>query len=137
MKVKIVLILSILASLSVVTIPMVKSHSQATPLQLSSNDALVLLRTLATDEAEMKSAEHNYSSLDRLLEHRAMPKKKAVEISKSDSSSATVRDYQLTVVASPDGQHFQMSLVPKSGCGYSLFTNENWVIYEAKAMGCS
>ena len=57
--------------------------------------------------------------------------------SKSDSSSATVRDYQLTVVASPDGQHFQMSLVPKSGCGYSLFTNENWVIYEAKAMGCS
>jgi hypothetical protein len=137
MKVKIVLILSILASLSVVTIPMVKTHSQATPLQLSSNDALVLLRTLATVEAEMKSAEHNYSSLDRLLEHRAMPKKKAAEISKSDSSSATVRDYQLTVVASPDGQHFQMSLVPKSGCGYSLFTNENWVIYEAKAMGCS
>jgi hypothetical protein len=137
MKVKIVLAIAILASLCVITIPMVKTQSKATPLELSSNDALVLLRTLATVEAEMKSADHSFSGLDRLLEHRAMPRKKAAEISKSDSSLATVRDYQLSVVVSPDGQHFQMSLLPKSGCGYSLFTNENWVIYEAKAMGCS
>ena len=136
MKAKIVLTLAILASLSMITIPMVKSKSQAMPLELSSNDALVLMRSLATFEAEMKSAEHRFSSLDRLIEHRGM-RIKSAEFSMSDSSSATIRDYQLSVVISPDGQHFQMSLVPTSGCGYSLFTNEAFVIYEAKAMGCS
>ena len=136
MKTKIVLTLVIFASLSVVTIPMVKTQSQAVPVQLSSNDALALLRSLATFEAEIKSAEHRFSSLDRLIEHRGM-RIKAAEFSMSDSSSATIRDYQLSVVTSPDGQHFQMSLVPKSGCGYSLFTNEAFVIYEAKAMDCS
>src|SRR5262245_52270658 len=110
MKVKIVLATAILASLSVVTIPMVKTQSQAMPVQLSSNDALILLRSLATYEAEMKAAEHSFSSLDRLIAHRAM-RIKASEITMNDSSSATIRDYQLSVVASPDGQHFQMSLV--------------------------
>lgn len=137
MKAKIVLTLAILASLSVVTIPMVKTQSQAMPLELSSNEALVLVRTLATIEAELKSTDHGFAGLDRLLGHRSMPPKKALEMNKSDNSSATIRDYQLSVVVSPDGQHFQMSLVPKSGCGYSLFTNEAFVIYEAKAMGCS
>src|SRR5262245_3471468 len=110
MKAKIVLTTAILASLSVVTIPMVKSKSQPMPLELSSKDALRLMRTLATIEAEIKSADHSFAGLDKVLAHRSMSKE-AKEISKSDSSSATIRDYQLSVVASPDGQHFQISLV--------------------------
>jgi len=54
------------------------------------------------------------------------------EINVVDTHSATIKDYRLSVVPSADGQHFQLSLLTKSGCGYSLFTNESFVIYEAK-----
>jgi hypothetical protein len=54
-----------------------------------------------------------------------------------DVHTARFKDYSLMVIPSADRQHFQLSLVPKSGCGYSLFTNESFVIYEAKALGYS
>lgn len=128
--------LAILAALSGITIPVLKTHSQATPAQLSSTEALSLVRTLSTTEAETKATEQSFVSLEKLLQHRAM-QRRLREIAVLDAHSATIRDYNLSVVPSSDGQHFQLSLAPKSGCGYSLFTNESLVIYEAKALGCA
>ncbi len=136
MKPKLILTLAILASLSVVTIPVVKTRSQAMSNQLSSTEALSLVRALSTTEAEKKETEQSFVSLQKLLQHRVM-QRRLQEINVLDAHSATIRDYRLSVVPSADGQHFQLSLVPKSGCGYSLFTNESFVIYEAKALGCS
>lgn len=128
--------LAILGALSGITIPIVKTHSQALADQLSSNEALSLVRALSTTEAEKKATEQSFVSLQKLLQHRVM-QRRLPEINVLDTHSATIRDYKLSVVPSADGQHFQLSLVPKSGCGYSLFTNESFVIYEAKALGCS
>lgn len=136
MKHQLLLTLAILAALSGITIPVLKTHSQATPAQLSSTEALSLVRTLSTTESETKATEQNFVSLEKLLQHRAM-QRRLREIGVIDAHSATIKDYVLSVVPSMDGQHFQLSLAPKSGCGYSLFTNESFVIYEAKALGCS
>ena len=111
-----------------------KTRSQAMSDQLSSAEALRLVRSLSTIEAEKKNSEQSFVSLQKLLP-RVMPRQ-LQEIQVVDTHTATIRGYKLTVVPSPDGQHFQLSLVPKSDCGYSLFTNESFVIYEAKALGC-
>lgn len=136
MKHKLLLTFAILVALSGVTIPIVKTHTQATPTQLSSAEALSIVRLLSTAEAENRTTEQSFVSLEKLLQHRAM-QRHLPEITVLDSHTANIRDYKLSVVPSPDGQHFQLSLAPKSGCGYSLFTNESFVIYEAKALGCS
>lgn len=135
MKPTLMLTIAMLAVLSGVTIPIVKTHSQAMSNQLSSSEALTLVRALSTTEAEKKQTEQSFVSLQNLVQHRAL-QRRAQEINVLDANSATIRDYKLSVVPSADGQHFQLSLAPKSGCGYSLFTNETFVIYEAKALGC-
>src|SRR6476660_3025072 len=118
MKPKLMLTVAMLAVLSGVTIPLVKTHSQAMSDQLSSNEALTLVRALSTTEAEKKEKEQSFVSLQKLLQHRAM-QRRALEINVVDMHSATIRDYRLSVVPSADGQHFQLSIVPKSGCGYA------------------
>ena len=134
MKPKLMLTFAILAMVSVITIPVVKTHSRAMSDQLSSNEALTLIRALSTIEAEKKGAEQSFVSLQKLLP--CVTQRQLQEINAVDTHSATIRDYRLSVVPSADGQHFELSLVPKSGCGYSLFTNDSFVIYEAKALGC-
>ena len=136
MKPKLMLTLAMLAALSGVTIPVVKTHSQATSNQLSSTEALRLVRALSTTEAEKKAEEQSFVSLEKLLQHRVM-QRRLHEINVLDAHSVTIRDYMLSVFPSADGQHFQLSLAPKTGCGYSLFTNESFVIYEAQALACS
>ena len=54
----------------------------------------------------------------------------------NDGNSGTVKDYQLSVVTSSDGRHYQISLRPGAGCGVSFFTNESGVIYQGQALGC-
>jgi hypothetical protein len=135
MKPNLLVAIAILATLSVVTIPVVKTHSQAASAQFSPAEALGLVRAISTAEAEKKATEHTFVSLETLYQHRGM-QKRLEGISVLDANSAATNDYILSVVPSSDGQHFQLSLTPKSGCGYSLFTNESFVIYEAKALGC-
>jgi hypothetical protein len=135
MKPKLIVTLAILVTLSGVTIPVVGTHSQGTPTQLSQTEALSLVRALSTTQAEKKVTDHTFASLEKLSQHRALQRR--LEGSNLlDAHSASIKDYILSVVTSADGQHFQLSLAPKSGCGYSLFTNESFVIYEAKALGC-
>ena len=54
MKAKLLIALAMLAALSGVSIPIVKTHSRAISDQLSTNEALSLVRTLSTIEAEKK-----------------------------------------------------------------------------------
>lgn len=135
MKPKIMIVLAMLAVFSGITIPVLNSHSQAMTNQLTANEAMNLVRIISTIEGEMKATEQSFVSLQKVLQHRVM-QSRLQGISVVDIDSATIKDYRLSVVPSADGQHFQLSLVPKSGCGYSLFTNETFVIYEAKALGC-
>jgi hypothetical protein len=129
------LFLGMLAVLSGITIPILQTRSQAMTNQLAASEAVNLVRLISTIEGEKKATEQSFVSLQKLLQHRVM-QSRLREINIVDVDSATIKDYRLSVVPSADGQHFELSLVPKSGCGYSLFTNESFVIHEAKAPGC-
>ena len=136
MKPQLLVVLAILATLSVITVPVFKTNSQSLTDKLETNEALGVVRLVAATEAEKKSAGNSFVTLPELMAHPAM-KGRLEEISMVDSRTATFRNYTLTVIPSADGQHFQLSLVPKFGCGDSLFTNETFVIHEAKAPGCA
>jgi hypothetical protein len=54
-----------------------------------------------------------------------------------------LQPFQLSVIASPDGAHYQMSLTPsleetnKNGwCDKALFTDERAVIFAGEGLGC-
>jgi len=136
MKPQLLVVLAILATLSVITMPLFKTNSQALTDKTESNEVLSLVRLISTTEAETKTKRNGFVALEELMTHRAM-KGRLQEISMVDSHTAIFRDYTLTVIPYADGQHYQLSLVPKSGCGYTVFTNDSFVIYEAKALGCS
>src|SRR6185295_2707024 len=121
MKPKLMLVLAILAVLSGMTIPILNTHSQAMTNQLTADEAVNLVRIISTIEGEKRATEQSFVSLQKLLQHRVM-QGRLQEINVVDVDSATIKGYRLSVVPSADGQHFQLSLVPKSVCGYSLFT---------------
>ena len=58
---------AIIGMLYAVSVPIARPQLQARPEQLSSNEALSLVRTLATIEAEKKDTERSFVSLQKLL----------------------------------------------------------------------
>ena len=109
---------------------------------LSKAEALRLVRTIATAEAEKKNLENRgYASLQDLATPRFLSgylggKTQGAGLKLSGPDSATVGNYTLSIVVSPDGQHFQLSLVPASDCGDAFFTSDSFLIYEGKALDC-
>jgi len=122
--------LTIAAALAVVAVPRLQDSKD----QLSSKQALALVRTLSSTEATFKGMGSGYGSLQDALKLGQLEKSFSIVV--IDSSSATVKDYRISVAATADGQHFQISLHPASGCGVSFFTNESGVIYQGIALGC-
>src|SRR5690242_3323911 len=119
---------SVAAALAVVALPKFQEPRE----QLSEKQALALVRTAVSTEATLKMKTSAYGSLRDVLEIGL----KSFPIVLGDSSSATVKDYRLSIVAAADGQHFQISMHPATGCGVSFFTNESGVIYQGLALGC-
>jgi hypothetical protein len=89
MKPQLVVVLAILATLSVITVPIFKTNSQALT-DMESNEALRLVRLVATTEAEMKSTDNSFATLQELMTHGAM-KARLQEISMVDSHTGTSR----------------------------------------------
>ncbi len=129
----------------------------ASPDQLSAKEAVDFLRTINTAELEFSIKKNRYVCLDELTQHRflqgfsqvaepasdkvrspdARQNSNAGSLVKTDSSSGTLRNYKIFVVASADGKHYQAGIVPtESGCGWAVFSNESGVIYPAMALGC-
>lgn len=104
--------------------------------EMTREQVLKLVRTLVTAETEIRLSEGHFVSLDKLTE-QARWRRALTGITMSDHSSGAFNNYKLFVVASGDGQHFQVSVMPQSGCGLSMFSNEAAVIYEGLALGCS
>jgi hypothetical protein len=126
-------ILTIAAALAVVAVPRLQESKD----QLSSKQALNLVRTIASVEATIKIKRSSYGSIqDAIAFGQSYGDFKDIAISATDSSSATMKDYRISLVASADGQHFQISMRPILGCGVSFFTNESGVIYQGNALGC-
>jgi hypothetical protein len=125
--------LTVAAALAVIAVPRLQESKD----KLSSRQALNLVRTMATVEVTIKMKRSSYASIqDVIALGQSSGDFRDVVISSNDSSSATVKDYRVSVVVSADGQHFQISQHPVSGCGVSFFTNESGVIYQGNALGC-
>ena len=126
-----ILTMTVAAAIGTVAVPVIQDSQN----QLSSRQALSLVRTINTVQAIIKRSRSNYGSLQDVVKPE-FQLDKSLSIISSDGSSATVKDYRLSLVESADGQHYQISLHPISGCGVSFFTNESGVIYQGKALGC-
>ena len=126
-----ILTMTVAAAIGTVAVPVIQDSQN----ELSSKQALSLVRTINTVQAIIKRSRSNYGSLQDVVKPE-FQLDKSLSIISSDGSSATVKDYRLSLVASVDGQHYQISLHPISGCGVSFFTNESGVIYQGKALGC-
>jgi hypothetical protein len=133
MKTKI--LLSAVLTLTAVVGALALSNGQDETTQLSSKEALSLIRTMNSIEHSFKMKSSSFGSLEEVFKLGQLDRTKP-GIVLSDGNSGTVKDYQLSVVASSDGRHYQISLRPGSACGVSFFTNEAGVIYQGQALGC-
>lgn len=133
MKTKI--LLSAVLTLTGVVGALALSNGQEDTVRLSSREALSLIRTMNSTEHSFKMKNSSFGSLEDVIKYGQLDRTKP-GIVLSDGNSGTLRDYQLSVVASGDGRHYQISLRPSSGCGISFFTNESGVIYQGQALGC-
>jgi len=103
---------------------------------LTADHALRLLRLVATTEAEVSDTEGNYVPLAALLKRKGLAEL-AAKFDTLDTTWGRVANYALSVNPSPDGKHYQASLVPQQGCGSAFFCSESAIIYEGKALGCT
>ncbi|HEY6331122.1 MAG TPA: hypothetical protein VI756_17470 [Blastocatellia bacterium] len=130
----IVLVMAV-CTLSVVCFSTSKSPKKQDTNRLTSEGELRLMRTLGTAEADAEGSQGAFLPLDRLLSHRFFQRNRS-EFMLMDSTSAEIKDYKLSVVVSADGKHFHAALTPKEGCGTALSTDEHYIIYEGRALGC-
>jgi hypothetical protein len=115
------IVVALISLISAVGLTVGKAIQQPRSRELSSSDALRIIRTIDTAEASGFHAEQNYLSLDQLVRQRLVSADK-VGLALSDSSSGTIKNYKVSVVVSTDGKHYAAALVPSDGCGTALFT---------------
>ncbi len=105
--------------------------------EITKFQAFALVRSANTGQAEAFGRTHRYVPLEVLLRTRFFQGRSDIPtISPTDRTAAEVGNYRLLVVVSPGAQHYAVQLVPVSGCGPALFSNESGVIYPGTALGC-
>lgn len=100
---------------------------------LSEADAFGLVRTVNTAQAMSLMKDRAYPSLHELVQGGSLQRFGPVM---NGADSATIKDYQLTVIVSHDRQHYSAALIPANSCGLAIFSSDRAVIYRAKALGC-
>jgi hypothetical protein len=104
----------------------------------SISNHLAMLRSLSTLEFSYREGRGRFADREQLLayfrEQGATTGLEKIE---------HLHPFQLSILASPDGAHYQMSLTPsleetnKSGwCDKSIFTDERAVIFIGAGLGC-
>ncbi len=124
-------LIAILVFVSAFCIPALSKRQEAGSA-LSTRQALALIRTTNSTEHTIKLKTSSFASLEEVIKLSRLDG----DLVLNDSSSAKVKDYRLAIVASPDGQHYQVSLRPVSGCAPAFFSDEAGVIYQGNGLGC-
>lgn len=136
MKLRLLLPMVLSVILSGITILVAGTNPQGDTTQLSSVEAVKLMRLINTAEGEFVLKGQTYVSLDKLLQQRSLMSFRPV-IAMADGTSGRIKDHYLVVAASEDGRHYQVTLVPGKSCDTAMFSNESGLVYQGKAMGCS
>ena len=105
--------------------------------QLSSREALTMVRAINTIELSYRSSEGEYVPLEVLLLH---PKFDDMGIAPTitDPYTVAIKDYKLSIVTFAEGEQYKLSLVPTGEpyCRLALFSDQIGVIYPGKGLGC-
>ena len=142
MKAKAIPILVLLSGLLVsIVVTVARSHPQEKAEQLSEWEVVGLMRTINTAQAEASSdsdLRHQYLSLDELVARRHYNSSELwlPTLQMVDSSTGTLKNYRVSVVVSPDRQHYVAQLINSSDCGLAVFSNESVLIYTARILDC-
>jgi hypothetical protein len=119
-----------------------RPHPQEKADELPPWEAVGAMRTINTFQAvAFQEPRHQYLSLDELVSqpHRNVEHEQwLTTVPLLDSSTGTLKNYRVSVVVSPDRQHYAAQLISSSICGLAVFSNESGNIYTAKGgMGCA
>ena len=103
--------------------------------------ALLILRSINTAEAEVSRTEKQYVGLPKLVQHAVftLPELQSLRQGAAlapDGGPIPVGSYALRVDPSASGRRYTVSLVGEMPCSISWFSNERGTIYEGKAIGC-
>lgn len=158
MKAKIISTLILLSGLlGAIVATVARPHPQEKADQLSESEVLGLMRTINTAQVksgflcvnsvceepsgprDQTAVSDHYQSLDELVSrirhvNSSEPWMPTLQI--IDSSEGTLKGYKVSVVVSPDRQHYVAQLIKSSDCGLALFSNETGFIYTATTLGC-
>jgi hypothetical protein len=93
------------------------------------------MRTINTAEAEIFIKDHQYASLEDLLQHRSFQPSANSPVA-TDHTAGQFKGYKVAVISSADGQHYVAKYAPTSGCSAALFSDESGVIFTATPLGC-
>jgi hypothetical protein len=133
MKLKLLIGAVIIAGLGFLAFLDAKTPVVDSASQLSEDQALGVVRTIGAAEATMNASYGKYGSLNDLI------KANYIEFSDGftmkDDNSGILKNYRLSIVPSPDGKHFQLSMTSTAACDTSVFTNESFAIYNGKPIG--
>ncbi len=137
MKIKIGGLLALLALVSALLLGSgtLSPHPQAETSPPTSREALGLMRTINTAEAEIFIKGHQYASLQDLLQHRSFQANANSPVA-IDRATGQLKGYKVAVICSADGQHYVAEYAPTSGCSAALFSDESGVIFTATPLGC-
>lgn len=103
--------------------------------QLTLQEAMGIVRTINTVQATLFSKTGAYVSLEKLAQDPTLQRRPIVS-SLTDATTGTLKTHTLSVIASADGRHYSVALVPQSGCAFALFSRDVAIIYPAKPLGC-
>jgi hypothetical protein len=141
MKTKAIPILMLLSGLlgSIVAV-VARPHPQEKADELSEWQALGAMRTINTFQAvAFQEPRHQYLSLDELVSqpHRNDHEQWLTSLPLLDGSAGTLKNYRVSVIVSPDRQHYAAQLIGFSSCGLTVFSNESGIIYTGRGLGCT
>ena len=126
--------------LSSIVATVARPHPQEKDHQLPPWQALGAMRTINTLQgAAFQEPRHQYLSLDELVSqaHRNVEHEQwLTTLPLLDNSAGTLKNYRVSVVVSPDRQHYAAQLISSSSCGLAVFSDEYGIIYTARGMGC-
>ena len=120
----------------VVAASVVASASSARAPEYQTDPALAFLRTVNTLQADGSAS--RYRGLIELVADPALapsfePFRSQLTVTGDDVDLAASR---VTLVVSRDRRHYQIAIVPTTGCRTSWFSSDSGTIYRGMPLGC-
>lgn len=101
--------------------------------------AEAVVRTVNTAEAEYRTSRGVFGDLEDIISGGLLktPNASVTAPTVADETTATVDGYKLSVVSSPDGKHYSVTVeADPPSCRTAFFSDESGVIYTGQALGC-